>query len=606
MAPRFAARAGVLRWRVYGRHLVIAVQLGLAAMAGAGAVTAREVAERGSDVAPADAAAAKLFKGDALQAIADYTQALNEPTLSNDRRATILNDRGVAYHRSGQAKLALDDFNRAAELLPEFAAIYNNRASVLLELGLVSEAMKDLDRAIVLAPGYAAAYNNRAIASVRLGRLGDAVEDYTSAIRLMPQAPTPMSGRGRTYLALNRPHAAVRDFTRAVATDTRFAQGYRNRAEAKLALQSYDEAIEDLSRAVAFDVSNPEIYVLRGEAYLSRRNVQAAIADFSQAITLDPKQVSAYEGRGLAHAFLQSWDEAFADLNRAIELDPRSAVAFAYRAHVYKETGQAGVGARDIETALKLNERRAEVLWAKGEIEEAQGQTEQAITDYRVAVELRPGYFNALDGLQRLGAPIDDGAGTVIAELGLEPWRVVKRGQGYVAESDLYPRLSVPLETLGEGEPKLLEWEEKQNPDIGVGLLRFSGGVLTTRSGAEETELIALVDLYEQRVMAIVPCRQGKRVAAWTWESDKVTVAGIDGVTDEFDLRQVGALAGAKGTGGRRRYGDANGPYGSSGSVWAPWEDGLGGPLASGRSASRSQKWGKKKKPKTLFDLLFN
>lgn len=572
---------------------------------------ARETGEAAAAENPADAGAVLLLKGAANEAITRYTSALADTSLSNDRRATLLNDRGVAYQRAGQPKLAIDDFNRAAQLLPEYAAIYNNRASVLIGLGLYNEAIKDLDRALLLAPGFAAAYNNRASAAVRLGKLGDAIADYSSAVKLMPQNPAPLSGRGRAHLALARPHAAVRDFSRAVAADERFAQGYRNRAEAKLLIGEYDSAIEDLSRAVAFDVGNAEIYVVRGEAYLMRRNMQAALADFSQAITLDARRADAHEGRGLAHAFGQSWDEAFADLNRAIELDPRRATAFAYRAFVYKETAQAAVGQRDIETALKLDGKRPEVLWAKGEIEEQQGQTEQAIADYRAALDARPGYVNALDALQRLGQPPDDGTGTIVAELGLEPWRVVKRGERYTAMSDLYPRLSIPLETLGEGEPKLLAWEERTEPANGVGLLRFNGGNLKTRQGAEATELVALVDVIEQRVLAITVHRQGAKTAAWTWEQDKVTVAGIDGIAEDFDLRQVGvamAALPALGRGTRRLSSRSTaGTDETSGSLWAPWEDGLAGPVSQGgRKTAQAQKAKKKKKPKTLFDLLFN
>src|SRR5690349_2999211 len=125
-------------------------------------------AEEDSSPKAQDAAAA-LVRGDSGQAVTGYTDALKEMTLANDRRATILNDRGVAYARLGQPKLAIDDFNRAAQLFPEYAAIYNNRGNLLLALGYPEEAIKDFNRAIVLAPGYAAALSNRAGAYAKVG-----------------------------------------------------------------------------------------------------------------------------------------------------------------------------------------------------------------------------------------------------------------------------------------------------------------------------------------------------------------------------------------------------------------------------------------------------
>ena len=115
-------------------------------------------------------AAAALVRGNVDQAITIYGEVLEDKSLPNDRRATILNDRGVAFSRRQQQKEAIEDFNRAIQLYPEYAAVYNNRGNVLLGLGAVREAVKDFDRALLLAPGYAAAYSNRAGAYMRISR----------------------------------------------------------------------------------------------------------------------------------------------------------------------------------------------------------------------------------------------------------------------------------------------------------------------------------------------------------------------------------------------------------------------------------------------------
>src|SRR3989304_1749521 len=218
------------------RRAVLAIALISLSPAGAYAAAA-DAAMKAQDAAPA------LVRGDPNKAVAGYTDALKDPALPNDRRATILNDRAVAYARLGQTKLAIDDFNKAAQLFPEYAATYNNRGSLLLALGYSDEAIKDFNRAIVLAPGYAAALGNRAGAYAQAGHNDQAIRDYTRAIRLMPQAAAPLAGRG------GGPPPAIRDFTRAANVDPRFAAAYRSRAEAKLDIGHHQDAIEDLSRA---------------------------------------------------------------------------------------------------------------------------------------------------------------------------------------------------------------------------------------------------------------------------------------------------------------------------------------------------------------------
>jgi len=543
-------------------------------------------------MSPVEEAAAQLMRGDVSKAVEAYSQALKDTGLANDRRATILNDRGVANVRLGETKLALEDYNRAIELFPEYPVAYNNRGNLLLALGQYGEAMKDFDRAIVLAPGYAAAYSNRANARIKAGKTREAILDFTKAIELMPSSAPPLSGRGLAYLSAGKPHAAIRDFSRAVNADARFASAYRNRAEARMALGQREEAIEDLSRAVAFDAGNSELYIVRGYAYLLDGNTASAIKDFTRAIELDAKSSAAYEGRGLANGLAEAADEAYADLNRAIELDPRSPVAFAFRAFVYKQNGQPEIGAKDVQTAIKLDAKSPEALWARGEIEEATGQADTAITDLRRVLQLRPSWRFAADALKRLGASVEDAEDKAVKSLDFGKWHVVQRGKDYFATSDEYPQIRVPLEMAGEGQPRLLAWDIQKPPYASYGILHFSGGRVPVKGGgSEEVELAAIIDIPAAKVIAIEPHKQGSRVATWTWDGDSLMVASVDGATDQYQLRPVNVAV----AGQRRPYGASQTGEGAS------WDQPFGID-AMPRAEQRPQR---RPKQKSIFEMLF-
>ncbi len=485
-------------------------------------------------------AATALLRGRTGQAIAHYTNALRDKTLAKDRRATILNDRAVAYVRLGKTTKAIRDFNHAVELFPEYAVVYNNRGNLLLALGLYEEAFKDFNRAIALAPGYAAAYNNRAGASMRLGNTVTAIRDYTHAIKLMPSSPAPLSGRGRAQLMLGRPHAAIRDFSRAVGADARFAAGYRNRAEAKLEVEHYAEAIEDLSRAIAFDVANPEVYLLRGHGYLATNDGEAAIRDFTRVIELSPNSALGYEARGLAYALLGAIEEAFADLNNAVDRNPRSSTAFAYRAYAYTLNQQLDIAARDISTAEKLDKDNAEAHWAKAELLDAMGKSDEAIEHFRKAVELRPGFKRAVEALKRLGVTDTFQTDTLVEGAGINDWRVVRRAGRYYAVYERYNRIRVPLEMMGTGKPRLISWQMQRPPFRKIGVLKFYAGSIKENGVRKRFDQAAIIDLREAKIVAIEPDRMGDKKSVWTWNSNgSVTIASIDGVTDEFALRDA-------------------------------------------------------------------
>ncbi len=544
-------------------------------------------------------AASQLAKGNAGTAVAQYSDLLRDQSLPSDRRAMIHNDRGVAQSRLGQTKLALEDFNRAVQLFPEHAPTYNNRGSLLLSVGLPREALKDFDRAIVLAPGYSAAFANRASTSVKLGQAQEALGDYTRAIELVPTSAAALSGRGRALLLVERPHAAIRDFTRAVNADSRFAASYRSRAEARMALEKTEEAIEDLTRAIAFDSSNAEIYVLRGYAYLFARNYPSAVKDFTRAIELDGVTAAAYEARGLAFAMLDTPTEAFADISKALEFDQRSAVAFAYRAWIYQRGGQLDIGGKDLQTALKLDANRAEVAWVKGEYELLQGKPEAAIADYRRALGVKPTFKLASDALDRLGARANDAREVELPGLGVDRWRVVKRGARYFAVNDEFRRLSVPLEMEGKGEPRLVDWEVRKPPLKGIAALRFHSGVVAGAKGPEDTEQVAIIDLFSHAVVAIQPHRLGNKYSTWSWEEGKVVVASVDGVTDEYMLRHILAKDPALLAQARRVSSSGQTPS------WAPWQPWESNNWASSGPPPPGPRGPRPSQQKSLFQMLF-
>lgn len=544
----------------------------------------------------AQEAARAQAQGNLDQALTLLGEALADSQLSNDRRAVILADRGALLARLNQAKAAIDDLNRAVQLYPEYPAIYNNRGSILLTLGLAREAIKDFDRAILLAPGYVAAYNNRAGARMLLGQEGAAIADFSRAIALTPTSVAPLAGRGRALLAAKRPQAALRDFSHALQIDNRLALGYRNRAEARLAIERTTEAVEDLSRAIAFEPANAAIYLERGRAYMQADNVAAAIKDFAKAIEIDQAMGAAYEARAFATMKLDAINDADADIQRALELNPRSAAGFAARALLYHKTGQPDLARREIDRAAKIAPRQIEVLLAQAQIEETAGKRADALQLYRAAATLIPAPREAVVALVRLVGAGDRSEVVELRGLGIDSWRVLRRGTRLFAASDDFPRIQVPIEASGEAMPRLTQFEVMRPPNKDIAVLRYNAGQMVGGEG-EELHYAAILDLGQAVVVGIVPDRQGSRSATWNWEDSRLVVTAADGLTDEFPLRGgARSTAPAVAQGPRRMPSDGQHTYAPPN--WLPW---TGAPPPSQRRAQSPSR----QKPKTLFDMIF-
>jgi tetratricopeptide (TPR) repeat protein len=565
--------------------LVLPCLLGLAV---AGAVGQPAVAQDGQRLALE--AARQQAQGNLEQALNLLNEALNDARLTTDRRGTIHTDRGALFARLNQPKAAIEDFNRAVQLYPEYPAIYNNRGSTLLTLGLAREAIRDFDRAIVLAPGYVAAYNNRAGARLLLGQIDAAIEDFTRALELDAGTLPALAGRGRALLAANRPQAAQRDFSHALANDNRFALGYRQRAQARLAADKVAEAIEDLSRASAFEPANVDIYIERGNAYMQADNPAAALKDYAKALELDPQSLAALEARAFAHVRVDAHNEAEADATRALELSQRATAAMAARALLYLRTGQPDLARREIDRAQRISPQRYEVLLARADIDAAAGKRDDAVQGYRAALVARPGAREPAAALARLTGVDERSEAVELRGHGFEHWRVVRRGLQHVALSSIHGRIVVPLETVDDQPPKIIDFEVQRPPYRDFGLLHFIAGQLPGPSGPEEVVHTAIIDLAQGVVLGVVPDRRGTKRARWNWEDSRLVVTSIDGLTDEFVLRG-GRPQAVAAVPPRRPAGE--GPRTYAPPTWLPF-----GALPPPRQQRRQQ-------PKSIFDLLF-
>ena len=76
---------------------------------------------------------------------------------------------GVIAKYDLEIKGAIEDFNKAIEINPQYAEAFNNRGIVKYNLGDKQGAIKDYNKAIEINPQYADAFNNRGQCKDNLG-----------------------------------------------------------------------------------------------------------------------------------------------------------------------------------------------------------------------------------------------------------------------------------------------------------------------------------------------------------------------------------------------------------------------------------------------------
>ena len=153
------------------------------------------------------------------------------------------NDRGLTNHLSGDLQSAINDYNRAIKLYPDYPEAHYNLGLLYEDIGNISDARTEYR--IAIAGGLDAAYNN-------LARLYIVDEEYSSAMTLLVKG-----------LDLTRDDETRYDI-------------YKNLGWARLGQKRYSEAEKYLREAVNISISKAPAHCLLAQALEGMDDIIAA------------------------------------------------------------------------------------------------------------------------------------------------------------------------------------------------------------------------------------------------------------------------------------------------------------------------------------------
>lgn len=474
-----------------------------------------------------------LIKKENDNAIQSLTEALETGGVPIYTKASILNDRGLAYTRLNDHPKALADFNKAIESFPEFATAYNNRGLLLHKMGFYEEAIKDFNRAIALQPQMGASFHNRANALLRTGAEKSAFQDYGSALKYLTNKAASHLARGQIHWAHHRHYAALRELNQALSGNSAYAETYYNRAEVNLSLGREKAALSDFQKATDLAPKNLTYKVTLAKVYMEKGQHNSARRLLSQVLTDDPLNAEAMILRGRALGKSGDFTGALNDLDQAVSLT-NSASAYAERALVLARNNQPEQSLEDMDTSIQRAPKTARSWAVLGQTATLNQLPSNAERYFLESLKRDKTNIIALKGLEELGLREAQSIETVLVQEE-DSWAINRNHKGqYVARHPDYPKLKVHLDLYGPKAPKVLEWTELNGKYKGFGLLRYDAGI---KDKNQPFEHVSVINLKKQKVLSIEPYRWGKKVAKWEWGDYDLTVKDPDGIENKIALR---------------------------------------------------------------------
>ncbi|MFM6090550.1 MAG: tetratricopeptide repeat protein, partial [Dolichospermum sp.] len=175
--------------------------------------------------------------------------AINAAIRLEPNNPNLYNEKYVVLSNLKKYKEAAAAINKAIELSPR-AAFYNNRGNVRDDLGDKQGAIDDYNQAIKINPNYAQAYNNRGFVRNELRDKQGAIDDYNQAIKINPNYAKAYYGRGNVRDDLGDKQGAIDDYTQAIKFNPNYANAYYNRGIVRNELGDKQGAIDDYTQAI--------------------------------------------------------------------------------------------------------------------------------------------------------------------------------------------------------------------------------------------------------------------------------------------------------------------------------------------------------------------
>jgi tetratricopeptide (TPR) repeat protein len=120
-------------------------------------------------------------------AISGCTVVIQSGRATGPNLAIFFSNRGTWYGHKGQNDRALQDYNQAIRLKPDYADAYFNRGYTYFLKGQIDRAIQDYDQAIRINPRYALALKFRGQAKLKKGDRAGGNADIAKARQINPK-----------------------------------------------------------------------------------------------------------------------------------------------------------------------------------------------------------------------------------------------------------------------------------------------------------------------------------------------------------------------------------------------------------------------------------
>ncbi len=302
-----------------------------------------------------------FYRAVAKLSLDDFKGAEQDASLCIDRNPFIVDAyqvRGVARQNTGRFDLAVGDYDKGLNLMPEDKILLYNKAMCHTELKQFDEAQAAFDRLSHLD----SKSDKAALGMARLNLLRadtvKALEQLGRSIELNKNNVTAFAMRSEVEMRQQDYARAQADMDEAIKLDPQYAGYFVNRAFMKYKQDDYYGAMADYDYALSISPDDMAAHYNRAMLSAEVGDMQRAIDDFSWVLKREPDNTLARYNRAMLYVNTGHYREAIADYDRVLEKYPKFEAGYMARSEARRRMGDARGGERDLNMAVNIMKRK--------------------------------------------------------------------------------------------------------------------------------------------------------------------------------------------------------------------------------------------------------
>ena len=302
--------------------------------------------------------------------------------------------RGQAYLLLGKKDLALDAYEEALKLEPDYYPPLLPAARVYLSSGQVNPAKEVVKRAVSLSPGDTEAWFLKGEVARLEKKYTDSVEFFSNSLEIDENNIGARLKRAASYIDLDRPEEALDDLDYVDAEMPKYVPARYVRAlalarnnEISAARSVIDELASDIGKIETDDVVDPWFLYVAGAIRFAQKKYDLAKDILSRYRTLNPRDSNA--AVLLAETLLHNREPSEAlKVIRSIPREDRDrARIYALRGAARSQLGESMIATRMFERAAEAEPDQAGYRAQLALNQIATGRSAEAMESLRSAVE---------------------------------------------------------------------------------------------------------------------------------------------------------------------------------------------------------------------------